>query len=54
MDVTFLRRYLAGGWNVTVDETLADVNCDGNVNAMDVTLLRRYLAGGWGVVLGKK
>ena len=50
-DVTMLRRYLASGWGVTVDEKVADINGDGEVNAKDVTMLRRYLAGGWGVVL---
>lgn len=50
-DVTALRRYLAGGWNVTINLTNADVNADGTVNAKDVTVLRRFLAGGWGVVL---
>jgi len=50
-DVTILRRYLAGGWDVTVNLANADVNADGTINAKDVTMLRRYLAGGWGVVL---
>jgi peptidyl-tRNA hydrolase len=51
-DVTILRRYLAGGWNVEIKEEYADVNKDGIVNAKDVTILRRYLAGGWGISLG--
>jgi hypothetical protein len=51
-DVTQLRRYLAGGWGVEIDEAACDVNGDGDVNAKDVTQLRRYLAGGWGVKLG--
>ena len=50
-DVTLLTRYLAGGWNVTVDETIADVNKDGKVDLKDVVLIRRYLAGGWDVEL---
>lgn len=50
-DVTALRRYLAGGWNVTIDLAKADVNADGSVNAKDVTVIRRFLTGGWGVVL---
>jgi len=53
-DVTMLRRYLAGGWNVNVNEEDADINGDGEVNAKDVTMLRRYLAGGWGVELREK
>ena len=50
-DVTFLRRYLAGGYNVTIQEAVSDCNGDGTINAKDVTILRRYLAGGYGVVL---
>jgi len=51
-DVTLLRRYLAGGYSVTLtNELIADVNKDGVVNAKDVTILRRFLAGGYGVVL---
>lgn len=50
-DVASLRRYLAGGWDVSIDETVADVNGDGSINAKDVATLRRYLAGGWGVEL---
>ncbi len=51
-DVTILRRYLAGGWNVEINEVNSDINGDGEVTSKDVTLLRRYLAGGWGVELG--
>ena len=51
-DVTALRRFLAGGWNVTIADVNADTNGDGTIDAKDVTLLRRYLAGGWGVELG--
>ena len=50
-DVVLLRRYIAGGWNVTLDETTADINKDGSVNLKDVVLLRRYIAGGWNVKL---
>jgi hypothetical protein len=53
-DVTILRRYLAGGWGVTIDATDADINGDSEINAKDVTMLRRYLAGGWGVELAEK
>ena len=52
-DVTALRRFLAGGWGVEINEANSDVNSDGEINAKDVTVLRRYLAGGWGVVLGE-
>lgn len=53
-DVTLLRRNLAGGWGVTVNEEDADIDGDGNINAKDVTLLRRFLAGGWGIELREK
>jgi hypothetical protein len=51
LDVIALQRYLAGGWNVTVEFDHADVNADGKVDLRDVMLLRRYLAGGWNVDL---
>ena len=50
-DVVLIRRWMAGGWNATIDENLADVNGDRTVNLEDVVLLRRYLCGGWGVEL---
>ncbi|MBR2366382.1 MAG: dockerin type I repeat-containing protein, partial [Oscillospiraceae bacterium] len=51
-DVTLMRRFLAGGYSVTLtNELIADTNKDGVVNAKDVTILRRYLADGYGVVL---
>ena len=48
-DVTILRRYIAGGWDIVIDESAADLNGDGAVNLKDVTLLRRKIAGGWDV-----
>ncbi|MBR2365547.1 MAG: hypothetical protein IKA78_00060 [Oscillospiraceae bacterium] len=51
-DATILRRSLAGGYGVTVDERVSDTNGDGEINAKDVTALRRYLAGGFGTELG--
>ena len=50
-DVTLLRRHLAGGWNVKINELNADIDKDGSITPKDVTRLRRYLAGGWGIVL---
>ena len=50
-DVVLISRWLAGGWNVTLDETVADVNDDLVVDLKDAVLIRRYLAGGWGVTL---
>lgn len=51
LDVTRLRKYLAGGWNVEINSEAADVNGDGKVTQLDVTRLRKYLAGGWNVTL---
>ena len=51
-DVTILRRYIAEGYGVTIDEGVGNTNRDGEVNAKDVTTLRRFLAGGYGVELG--
>lgn len=50
-DVTVLRRYLAGGYGLTIQEDYSDVNGDGEINAKDVTILRRFLAGGYGIEL---
>ena len=50
-DVVILRRYIAGGWGVTLDEKAADINSDGTINLKDAVLLRRYIAGGWNVQL---
>ena len=50
-DAVLLRRYIAGGWNATLDETIADVTKDGAVNLKDVVMLRRFIAGGWHIIL---
>ncbi len=50
-DITNLRRYLVGGWNVDIIKANADINKDGTISTKDVTLLKRFLAGGWGVIL---
>ena len=42
-DVVALRRYLAGGYGVEINEELADMNEDGEINVADVVLLRRFL-----------
>ncbi|MBR5178670.1 MAG: dockerin type I repeat-containing protein [Lachnospiraceae bacterium] len=52
-DVTLIRRRLAGGWGVELDEAKVDVDGDGKLSAKDVTIVRRFLAGGWGVSLTK-
>ena len=50
-DVVYLRRYIAGGYGITLDERAADVNADGILNTTDVVCLRRYIAGGYGIEL---
>ena len=50
-DTVLIRRYLAEGWDVEIDEAAADVDGDGEVSLKDVALLERYLAGGWDVEL---
>lgn len=49
-DAALLCRYIAGGWNVAVDEQNCDVNGDGVIDLKDVVLIRRSLAG-WNVTL---
>ena len=49
-DVVFLRRFIAGGYGVKINEKAADVNADGVLNTTDVVWIRRYVAGGYGVV----
>lgn len=48
-DAVILRRYLSGGWNVTIVESNSDVNGDHAVDLKDAALIIRYLAGGWNV-----
>lgn len=50
-DITQIRRFLAGGYSVSVDRDHADANCDGEVDLKDVTYIRRALAGGYGITL---
>lgn len=50
-DVVILRRFLSGGWDVTIDESNSDVNGDRVVDLKDVVILRRFLSGGWNVTL---
>lgn len=50
-DVILLRRHIAGGYQVIVNNAAADVNGDGIRNITDVILMRRYITGGYGVEL---
>ncbi len=46
-DTIMLRRFLAGGYGVTINETAADINVDGKINSADTILIRRFIAGGY-------
>lgn len=48
-DVSLLRRYIAGGYDVQINLAVADVDQNGRINGADVSLIRRFIAGGWGV-----
>ena len=48
-DVILLRRHLAGGYAVTINEQAADVDLNGKINTTDVIYIRRHLAGGYGI-----
>lgn len=50
-DVILIRRCIAGGWDVKLNEINADVNDDSVVDLKDVIFIRRYIAGGWDVEL---
>ena len=50
-DVSMLRQFIAGGYNVTINREAADVNADGRLNAMDVAWIRRHIAGGYNITL---
>ena len=50
-DVVALRRHIAGGYPVTVNEAAGDVNADGMLNTTDIVAIRRYVAGGYNIVL---
>ena len=50
-DVTLVRQYVAGKYDVGINTLAADVNADGDVDAKDVNNLRQYIAGGYGVEL---
>lgn len=54
MDVVKLRKFMVGGYDVTVDQQQADVNMDGKISMMDIILLRKYVVGGYGVILGEQ
>lgn len=44
-DVVAMRRYIAGGYGVEIDEFAADLDSDGYITVTDIVLLRRMLVG---------
>ena len=48
-DVISLRRFIAGGYNIIVNEKAVDINKDSGVDVRDVITLRRFIAGGYGI-----
>ena len=50
-DLVYFRRYMAGGYDISIVEEAADVDGDGEIIVKDLILIRRYLAGGYGVDL---
>ena len=50
-DAIVLRRYLADGYSVSINERNCDVNADTEISLTDVVLIVRYLAGGYSVTL---
>jgi len=53
-DAVMIRRWLVGGWNVTINEDNADVDGDSCVTVKDVILIRRYLSEDWDVSLNER
>lgn len=50
-DVISVRRYIVGGYDISINENAANVNGDKIVSSADIILLRRYIAGGYDVEL---
>ena len=48
-DYALLKQFV-NGWDVDIEESVADVNADGKINLKDVALLNQYI-NGWDVVL---
>ncbi len=50
-DVTLIRKYATGGYNVDIRTAAANVNGDSVINGKDVTFIRRHTVGGYGIEL---
>lgn len=53
-DAVLMKRYIAGGYDIEINEAAADVNADWRINTMDIVLLQRYIVGGYGVKLSRR
>ena len=51
LDVNLVRRYIAGGYDVSINALAGDVDANGAVNSKDVDALRQYIVGGYGTQL---
>ena len=50
-DIILTRRFITGGWGVSIIEEAADVDADDKYTARDVILMRRFVADGYDVEL---
>lgn len=50
-DIILMRRYIAEGYDVSINRHAANVNADSYINTADVITLRRYIAEGYDVQL---
>ena len=50
-DIIILRRFIAGGYDISYVEAAVDINKDGSNDVKDIITLRRYIAGGYGIEL---
>jgi len=50
-DIIILRRFIAGGYEITYVEAAVDINRDGSNDAKDIITLRRFVADGYGIIL---
>ncbi len=50
-DVIFLRRFIAGGYDIVVNDAALDIDRDSEVDVRDVITLRRFIAGGYNIEL---
>ena len=47
-DTILLRRFIAGGYDVSINDRAADVDCDDSIGTKDIIIMRRHIAGGYG------